>query len=158
MSSSCSDSHSQTAFDLFPPLDNDNQTTTSPPPSDPQAQAQTPAQAQSSPSQSSPLNANAAVFNISWGGSEDKPPAELCSPDQEVPALSRRPPPKPRGIRRLPEPEPAEDGSIDENTLKRRKVSQKKAIVFLFSVFLFFCFLLTLSYTYRIHTQRDGLG
>jgi hypothetical protein len=62
------------------------------------------------------------VFNISWGG-DDKPPCEL-HPEKEIeePVKLSRPLPKPRGIRKLPEPEPSEDGTIDEDTLKRRKV------------------------------------
>ncbi|KAI9480834.1 MAG: hypothetical protein EXX96DRAFT_564294 [Benjaminiella poitrasii] len=62
------------------------------------------------------------AFNISWGG-DDKPPSEL-HPDlhrQDEPIQLTRPLPKPRGIRKLPEPEPAPDGTIDEDTLKRRK-------------------------------------
>ncbi|KAI8061256.1 hypothetical protein BDF21DRAFT_497204 [Thamnidium elegans] len=61
------------------------------------------------------------VFNISWGG-DDKPPCEL-HPEKEIeePVKLSRPLPKPRGIRKLPEPEPSEDGTIDEDTLKRRK-------------------------------------
>ncbi|KAI9278526.1 hypothetical protein BDA99DRAFT_492421 [Phascolomyces articulosus] len=63
-----------------------------------------------------------AVFNISWGGSEDKPPAELhLENSQESEMVSRRPLPKPRGVKRLPEPEPAEDGTLDEDTLRRRR-------------------------------------
>ncbi|KAI8327070.1 hypothetical protein EDC96DRAFT_532936 [Choanephora cucurbitarum] len=59
------------------------------------------------------------VFHISWGG-DDKPPVELHPQDE--PIKLTRPLPKPRGIRKLPEPEPSEDGTIDEDTLKRRKV------------------------------------
>ncbi|KAK4520484.1 uncharacterized protein ATC70_007996 [Mucor velutinosus] len=64
---------------------------------------------------------DSAAFNISWGG-DDKPPVELHPEETPVeePKLSR-PLPKPRGIRRLPEPEPSADGTIDEDTLKRRK-------------------------------------
>ncbi|KAG2226609.1 hypothetical protein INT45_005095 [Circinella minor] len=62
------------------------------------------------------------VFNISWGGSDDKPPAELhLEHSQESELVSRRPLPKPRGVKRLPEPEPAEDGTVDEDTLRRRR-------------------------------------
>ncbi|KAI9495633.1 hypothetical protein BDB00DRAFT_812722 [Zychaea mexicana] len=62
-----------------------------------------------------------AVFNISWGGN-DKPPAELhLEQPEESEIVSRRPLPKPRGVRRLPEPEPAEDGTLDEDTLRRRR-------------------------------------
>lgn len=66
------------------------------------------------------------VFNISWGG-DDKPPCEL-HPEKEIeePVKLSRPLPKPRGIRKLPEPEPSEDGTIDEDTLKRRKVTAYK--------------------------------
>jgi hypothetical protein len=61
-------------------------------------------------------------FNISWGG-DDKPPTELHPiKELESPMKLSRPLPKPRGIRKLPEPEPSEDGTIDEYTLKRRKV------------------------------------
>ncbi|OBZ88197.1 hypothetical protein A0J61_03742, partial [Choanephora cucurbitarum] len=48
-----------------------------------------------------------------------KPPVELHPQDE--PIKLTRPLPKPRGIRKLPEPEPSEDGTIDEDTLKRRK-------------------------------------
>jgi hypothetical protein len=65
---------------------------------------------------------DSTAFNISWGGN-DKPPSELHpEPEPEQPVKLTRPLPKPRGIRRLPEPEPSEDGTIDEDTLKRRKV------------------------------------
>lgn len=68
---------------------------------------------------------DSTAFNISWGG-DDKPPTELHPEETEqLPKLSR-PLPKPRGIRKLPEPEPSEDGTIDEYTLKRRKVIKKK--------------------------------
>ena len=64
------------------------------------------------------------VFNISWGGSDDKPPAELhLEHSEESEMVSRRPLPKPRGVKRLPEPEPAEDGTVDEDTLRRRRVN-----------------------------------
>jgi hypothetical protein len=63
------------------------------------------------------------VFNISWGGTDDKPPSDLHpNEQQEEPIKLSRPLPKPRGVRKLPEPEPSEDGTIDEDTLKRRKV------------------------------------
>ncbi|CAO3680087.1 unnamed protein product [Rhizopus stolonifer] len=64
---------------------------------------------------------DSSVFNISWGGN-DTPPCELHpeAKDEPEPKLSR-PLPKPRGIRKLPEPEPSEDGKIDEDVLKRRK-------------------------------------
>lgn len=67
--------------------------------------------------------AAAAVFNISWGGN-DKPPAELHLDRQDgsETMVSRKPLPKPRGVKRLPEPEPAEDGTLDEETLRRRRV------------------------------------
>jgi hypothetical protein len=65
---------------------------------------------------------DSTAFNISWGGN-DKPPSELHpEPEPEQPVKLTRPLPKPRGIRKLPEPEPSEDGTIDEDTLKRRKV------------------------------------
>lgn len=65
---------------------------------------------------------DSTVFNISWGG-DDKPPSELHpAKEEEEPIRLSRPLPKPRGIRKLPEPEPSEDGTIDEDTLKRRKV------------------------------------
>lgn len=65
---------------------------------------------------------DSTAFNISWGG-DDKPPTELHpeEKEEEKPKLTR-PLPKPRGIRKLPEPEPSADGTIDEDTLKRRKV------------------------------------
>ncbi|KAI8990187.1 hypothetical protein BDB01DRAFT_894975 [Pilobolus umbonatus] len=63
---------------------------------------------------------DSAVFNISWGG-DDTPPTELHPIKQETHALPKRPLPKPRGIRKLPEPDPAEDGTVDEDTLRRRK-------------------------------------
>ncbi|KAI8064645.1 hypothetical protein BC940DRAFT_348540 [Gongronella butleri] len=62
-----------------------------------------------------------SVFNISWGGSNDKPPLELHREEITLSAIPTKPLPKPRGVRRLPEPEPGEDGSLDEDTLKRRK-------------------------------------
>ncbi|CAO3599375.1 unnamed protein product [Absidia cylindrospora] len=63
-----------------------------------------------------------SVFNISWGGGQDCPPLELHHDDDDaLPTTPSKPLPKPRGIRRLPEPEPSEDGTIDEDTLKRRK-------------------------------------
>ncbi|KAI8638712.1 hypothetical protein BD408DRAFT_422559 [Parasitella parasitica] len=64
---------------------------------------------------------DSTAFNISWGG-DDKPPTEVHPEmkEEEEPKPSR-PLPKPRGIRRLPEPEPSADGTIDEDTLKRRK-------------------------------------
>ncbi|KAI8879541.1 hypothetical protein K501DRAFT_256666 [Backusella circina FSU 941] len=75
-------------------------------------QPQTPQQQQSEDS---------SVFNISWGGN-DKPPSELHPGEEEdEPMKLSRPLPKPRGIRKLPEPEPSEDGTIDEDTLRRRK-------------------------------------
>ncbi|KAI8991960.1 hypothetical protein BDF20DRAFT_831957 [Mycotypha africana] len=75
-----------------------------------------------------------AVFNISWGGN-DVPPRQLHPTAEETMteeteeenkndlSLLRlsRPLPKPRGIRKLPEPEPSADGTIDEDVLKRRK-------------------------------------
>ncbi|KAI9306207.1 hypothetical protein BJ944DRAFT_263946 [Cunninghamella echinulata] len=63
---------------------------------------------------------NDTVFNISWGGGQDKPPAELIQSEDTYPLPTQptKPLPKPRGIRRLPEPE---DGALDEDTLKRRK-------------------------------------
>lgn len=69
---------------------------------------------------------DSTAFNISWGG-DDKPPCELFPPDHanEEPVKLSRPLPKPRGIRKLPEPEPLEDGTIDQDTLKRRKVTQE---------------------------------
>ncbi|CEG84340.1 hypothetical protein RMATCC62417_18157 [Rhizopus microsporus] len=61
------------------------------------------------------------VFNISWGGN-DKPPVELHPEKEPVEEFKlSRPLPKPRGIRKLPEPEPSEDGKVDEDILKRRK-------------------------------------
>lgn len=71
--------------------------------------------------------AAAAVFNISWGGN-DKPPAELHldRKDEAETMVSRKPLPKPRGVKRLPEPEPAEDGTLDEETLRRRRVCNRK--------------------------------
>lgn len=66
---------------------------------------------------------DSTAFNISWGG-DDKPPSELHpAKEEEEPIRLSRPLPKPRGIRKLPEPEPSEDGTIDEDTLKRRKVN-----------------------------------
>ncbi|KAI8328042.1 hypothetical protein BC941DRAFT_457909 [Chlamydoabsidia padenii] len=62
-----------------------------------------------------------SVFNISWGGGQDRPPLELHHEDPVLPTTPSKPLPKPRGIRRLPEPEPSEDGTLDEDTLKRRK-------------------------------------
>lgn len=64
-----------------------------------------------------------SVFNISWGGGQDRPPMDLHHEDPVLPTIPSRPLPKPRGIRRLPEPEPSEDGTLDEDTLKRRKVT-----------------------------------
>lgn len=65
---------------------------------------------------------DSTAFNISWGGN-DKPPAEIHpEKEEEEPIKPSRPLPKPRGIRKLPEPEPAPDGTIDQDTLKRRKV------------------------------------
>ncbi|KAG0167941.1 hypothetical protein DFQ28_006236 [Apophysomyces sp. BC1034] len=63
--------------------------------------------------------ASSTSFNISWGGN-DRPPTEV-HPDEDMPMMTSKPLPKPRGVRRLPEPEPAEDGTIDEDVLKRRK-------------------------------------
>ncbi|KAI9317754.1 hypothetical protein BX666DRAFT_1940528 [Dichotomocladium elegans] len=63
--------------------------------------------------------ADTSVFHISWGG-DDKPPADLHL-EENPEIVSRKPLPKPRGIRRLPEPEPAEDGTVDEDTLRRRR-------------------------------------
>ncbi|KAG1467134.1 hypothetical protein G6F55_000013 [Rhizopus delemar] len=64
---------------------------------------------------------DSSAFNISWGGN-DKPPAELHPEEKQEPEIKlSRPLPKPRGIRKLPEPEPSEDGTIDEDVLKRRK-------------------------------------
>ncbi|KAF7722794.1 hypothetical protein EC973_002678 [Apophysomyces ossiformis] len=59
-------------------------------------------------------------FNISWGGN-DTPPVEVHPAEEELPLMPTKPLPKPRGVRKLPEPEPAEDGTIDEDVLKRRK-------------------------------------
>lgn len=96
-------------------LHNESETSASPPntefPMYPPPQA---------PSTTENKQEDSTAFNISWGG-DDKPPTEL-HPEKETPTLSR-PLPKPRGIRRLPEPEPLEDGTIDEYTLKRRKVN-----------------------------------
>ncbi|CAO3650887.1 unnamed protein product [Cunninghamella blakesleeana] len=63
---------------------------------------------------------NNTVFNISWGGGQDKPPPELIQQEDTLvlPTQPTKPLPKPRGIRRLPEPE---DGTLDEDALKRRK-------------------------------------
>ncbi|KAI9279307.1 hypothetical protein BY458DRAFT_487946 [Sporodiniella umbellata] len=70
--------------------------------------------------QDPPVSDN-SVFNISWGGN-DTPLCELHSEVKEEPEPKlSRPLPKPRGIRKLPEPEPSEDGTIDEDVLKRRK-------------------------------------
>lgn len=75
---------------------------------------------------------DSTVFNISWGG-DDKPPSELHpAKEEEEPIRLSRPLPKPRGIRKLPEPEPSEDGTIDEDTLKRRKVIISKAVTRLY--------------------------
>lgn len=74
----------------------------------------------SSSSNSNNESSSGGVFNISWGGGNDRPPAELHL-DQETELVSRKPLPKPRGVRRLPEPEPAEDGTLDEDTLRRRR-------------------------------------
>lgn len=95
---------------------------------------------------------DSTAFNISWGG-DDKPPSEL-HPKEEQEQLIKltRPLPKPRGIRKLPEPEPSEDGTIDEDTLKRRKV-------FVASIVYHFC-LYTLSNLYntpdRTLTLQEG--
>ncbi|KAI7872526.1 hypothetical protein BDF14DRAFT_1877733 [Spinellus fusiger] len=59
-------------------------------------------------------------FNISWGGN-DIPPTDIHPQEEPMSNVSSRPLPKPRGIRKLPEPEPGEDGLLDEDTLKRRK-------------------------------------
>ncbi|KAI8381367.1 uncharacterized protein BYT42DRAFT_613151 [Radiomyces spectabilis] len=67
-----------------------------------------------------PSSSHSSVFNISWGGN-DKPPTELHPDEPSDRPIRNRPLPKPRGIRKLPEPEPAEDGTVDEDTLKRRK-------------------------------------
>jgi hypothetical protein len=73
--------------------------------------------------QQPPQSEDSSVFNISWGGN-DKPPSELHPGEEEdEPMKLSRPLPKPRGIRKLPEPEPSEDGTIDEDTLRRRKVN-----------------------------------
>lgn len=77
--------------------------------------------ASSSNSNNATTESSSGVFNISWGGGNDRPPAELHL-DQETELVSRKPLPKPRGVRRLPEPEPAEDGTVDEDTLRRRRV------------------------------------
>ncbi|KAI8079996.1 uncharacterized protein BX664DRAFT_388944 [Halteromyces radiatus] len=68
----------------------------------------------------SPSEDNSA-FNISWGGGQDRPPSALHPKQPMPPVLPSKPLPKPRGIRKLPEPEPSEDGTLDEDTLKRRK-------------------------------------
>lgn len=72
--------------------------------------------------QDTQMKEDSTAFNISWGGN-DRPPTEIHPEKQEEePIKLSRPLPKPRGIRKLPEPEPAPDGTIDQDTLKRRKV------------------------------------
>lgn len=117
------DKHSDNASDdvLWNEYRNNNNNTTSS--STPPIQSSV---ASSSNSNNNNNNATAesssgGVFNISWGGGNDRPPAELHL-DQETELVSRKPLPKPRGVRRLPEPEPAEDGTLDEDTLRRRRV------------------------------------
>ena len=76
----------------------------------------------STPIKESQNNKDAGVFNISWGGNDEPPSGlHLIKEGEEVITLSK-PLPRPRGIRKLPEPEPSEDGTIDEDTLKRRRV------------------------------------
>lgn len=104
----------------------DTSSTSSPFPSlrfNPQATATATAAASTSANTGVDSKEDSTAFNISWGG-DDKPPVELHPEETPVeePKLSR-PLPKPRGIRRLPEPEPSADGTIDEDTLKRRKVN-----------------------------------
>ncbi|KAL0079835.1 basic-leucine zipper transcription factor [Phycomyces blakesleeanus] len=67
-----------------------------------------------------PVVVDSTSFNISWGGN-DTPPVDLHPQEEPETVVSTRPLPKPRGIRKLPEPEPGEDGMLDEDTLKRRK-------------------------------------
>ncbi|KAI9021551.1 hypothetical protein CLU79DRAFT_753804 [Phycomyces nitens] len=67
-----------------------------------------------------PAMPDSTSFNISWGGN-DTPPVDLHPQEEHAATVSSRPLPKPRGIRKLPEPEPGEDGMLDEDTLKRRK-------------------------------------
>lgn len=94
---------------------------------------------------------DSTAFNISWGGN-DKPPTELHpEPEPEQPVKLTRPLPKPRGIRKLPEPEPSEDGTIDEDTLKRRKVIHLRRSFF--NILFFFFYLL---HNNRIQMQQGG--
>lgn len=81
-----------------------------------------------------PVKEESGVFNISWGGN-DKPPTDIHPKEEklEEPIKLSRPLPKPRGIRKLPEPEPAPDGTIDQDTLKRRKVTSKTFVVHMYS-------------------------
>ncbi|ORX42727.1 hypothetical protein DM01DRAFT_304251 [Hesseltinella vesiculosa] len=67
-------------------------------------------------------SARHGVFNISWGGRDDRPPFEPHREGVPSPTQLSKPLPKPRGIRKHPEPAPSKDGSLDEDTIKRRKV------------------------------------
>ena len=109
------DQHSDNTSDdvLWNEYHNNNNNTT--------ASSSTPPLQSSMTSSNSNAESSSGVFNISWGGGNDRPPAELHL-DQETELVSRKPLPKPRGVRRLPEPEPAEDGTVDEDTLRRRRV------------------------------------
>ncbi|GAB5589619.1 hypothetical protein Unana1_04519 [Umbelopsis nana] len=60
-----------------------------------------------------------SVFNISWGGNDRPPDTYDDSALTEENMLPTKPLPKPRGIKRHPEPELNDDGSLDEESLKR---------------------------------------
>jgi hypothetical protein len=65
-----------------------------------------------------------SVFNISWGGN-DRPPEtyddETALTEENM--MPSKPLPKPRGVKRHPESELNDDGTLDEEGLKRLRVS-----------------------------------
>jgi hypothetical protein len=68
-------------------------------------------------------SAQSSVFNISWGGN-DRPPESYDDPGlTEENMMPTKPLPKPRGVKRHPEPELNDDGTMDEDSLKRLRVS-----------------------------------
>jgi hypothetical protein len=66
--------------------------------------------------------AQSSVFNISWGG-DDQPPESYDDEGlTEENMQPTKPLPKPRGVKRHPSPELNDDGTLDEESLKRLRV------------------------------------
>ncbi|CAM0140165.1 hypothetical protein VKS41_005811 [Umbelopsis sp. WA50703] len=85
----------------------------------PSAAAQYALQHKASQANSDNAAGPSSVFNISWGGNDQPPEDYDNNALTEENMLSSKPLPKPRGIKRHPEADLKDDGSLDEESLKR---------------------------------------